>query len=144
MKEIGFALRKINTEEFATIDNEISEDKAVDVQLNVNISFGVNEENKLLACFLNLQFELDAAPILILKLNIEFEIEESAWNNFSSTKNKIKIKKGFLQHLAVITVGTARGVLHTKTENTSFNKYYLPTINVSEIITEDESFDLEN
>ena len=48
-----------------------------------------------------------------------------------------------MKHLSVITVGTARGVLHAKTENTPFNKFVLPTINVTELVKEDVSFDLE-
>jgi hypothetical protein len=143
MKEVGFALRKINTEEFATIDTEIVEGKEVDVQLNINNGFGINEENKLIACFFHLQFELEESPFIILKLNCEFEIEENTWKGFINAKNKIKLKKGFLQHIAVITLGTARGVLHAKTENTPYNKFYLPTINVIDIVTKDESFDLE-
>lgn len=143
MKEVGFALRKINTEEFATIDTEVVEEKEVDVQLNVNNGFGINEENKRVACFFHLQFELEESPFIILKVNCEFEIEENAWESFITAKNKIKFKKGLLQHLATITLGTARGVLHAKTENTPYNKFYLPTINVIEMITKDESFDLE-
>ncbi|MDT8413099.1 MAG: hypothetical protein RQ875_11585 [Vicingaceae bacterium] len=144
MKEVGFALRKINTEEFATIEQDIAEEKEVEIQLNISSGFGINEESKLIACFLNLQFELDEAPFMILKLNCEFEIEEVAWEKFVIKKaNKIKFPKGFLQHLAVLTVGTARGILHTKTENTPYNKYYLPTINVVEMITGDEEFPLE-
>ncbi|QXP74665.1 hypothetical protein H0I31_00695 [Tenacibaculum sp. AHE15PA] len=143
MKEVGFALRKINTEEFATIDKEIIEENELDVQLNINNGFGINEENRLVACFFHLQFELEKSPIIILKLNCEFEIEENAWKGFIGAKNKLKFKKGFLQHLGVITLGTARGVLHSKTENTPYNKFFLPTINVIDIITKDESFDLE-
>ena len=35
-----------------------------------------------------------------------------------------------------MTIGTTRGILHAKTEGTCFNKYVLPTINVTEIIKE--------
>lgn len=144
MKEVGFALRKINTDEFATIDKTIASDKEVDIQLNFNTSFGINEENKLIACFLHLQLELENTPFIILKLSCEFEIEANTWQRFKVKTNKLKIEKGFLQHIAVLTIGTARGVLHAKTENTPYNKFYLPTVNVIEMINEDESFDLEN
>jgi len=35
------------------------------------------------------------------------------------------------------TVGTARGVLHSKTESTPFNGLIIPPINVEQIIQED-------
>jgi len=51
------------------------------------------------------------------------------------------IPKGFLTHLTVLTIGTARGVLHTKLEKTGFEKYLLPTLNISDLIKEDMTFD---
>ncbi|PCJ22829.1 MAG: hypothetical protein COA97_12845 [Flavobacteriales bacterium] len=144
MSDIGFALRKINTEEFATIEKEIAESNEVEIQLNLNTGFGIDLENKMLGCFLQIQFELEETPIIILKLNCEFEIEDSAWEKFTNKKTKkIKFPKEVLQHFSVITVGTARGILHSKTENTSYNKYYLPTINVTEMVTTDEEFSLD-
>ena len=35
-------------------------------------------------------------------------------------KTEMKFPKGFVAHLAMITVGTLRGVLHTKTEEYCF------------------------
>ena len=55
----------------------------------------------------------------------------------------VSFPKGFMAHLAVITVGTTRGVLHAKTENSKFNKYFLPTINVNELVKNDISFALD-
>ena len=54
--------------------------------------------------------------------------------------NLLKVPKGFLSHLAVLTIGTTRGILHAKTEGNCFNKYVLPAINVTEIIKEDAIF----
>jgi hypothetical protein len=49
----------------------------------------------------------------------------------------IILPKGFVRHLAVLTVGTVRGILHTKTEGTDSNKFVLPTINVADMISDD-------
>ena len=51
-----------------------------------------------------------------------------------------KLPSGFVCHLAMLAIGTARGVLHAKTENTLFNKYLIPTINVAELIKDDIIF----
>jgi hypothetical protein len=40
----------------------------------------------------------------------------------------------------MITVGTARGVLHAKTEGTTLNKFFIPTVNVVEMVTDDGAF----
>jgi len=42
----------------------------------------------------------------------------------------------------MITTGTARGVLFAKTEATQFSKFFVPTLNVAKMITEDAIFDL--
>ncbi len=45
--------------------------------------------------------------------------------------------KNFAQHIGVITVGTARGILHTKTEGTILNSLIIPSINVLELVPND-------
>ena len=37
----------------------------------------------------------------------------------------------------MIAVGTARGILHAKTEATKFNQFLIPPINVVELIKDD-------
>jgi len=37
----------------------------------------------------------------------------------------------------VVTVGTARGVLHNKTENTVFNRFIIPLLDATALIKED-------
>ena len=57
-------------------------------------------------------------------------------------KKELIVPKGFISHLVMISIGTTRGVLHSKTENTIYNKFLLPTINVNELIKEDVKFNI--
>jgi hypothetical protein len=57
-------------------------------------------------------------------------------------EGKITFPQNFVCHMAMLTVGTSRGILHSKTENTIFNSYILPTTNVKEIISSDVWFDI--
>jgi len=43
--------------------------------------------------------------------------------------------------MTVLTIGTARGVLHAKLEKIGFEKFILPTLDISNMIEEDMSFD---
>ena len=43
----------------------------------------------------------------------------------------------------MLTIGTTRGVLHSKTENTPFNSFLLPTLNVNELVKKDVVFKVE-
>lgn len=98
--------------------------------------FSVSPADKLIKCGINLAFENKNAAFIILNINCEFLISEEGWPYFQKKEEEIEIEKEFAQHMAVLTTGTARGVLHTKTENTKFNKYVLPTLNLTEIFTE--------
>ena len=141
-KGVGFQLVNITTEEFATNKIELKGKEEIDI--GVGINFGLNAEIKGIACFASFQFLQDDIPFIILKLRCEFLIEESAWNDFLyKSKKRIKFPKGFLQHLAVLTIGTARGVIHSRTENTAMNQFYLPTVNVMDFVSEDEVFEIQ-
>ncbi|MCF8365096.1 MAG: hypothetical protein K9H16_04905 [Bacteroidales bacterium] len=139
--EVGFILRKISTEQFATIEIDLSEKE--NVQLGFSVNFGINEENRIIACSTRFEFLAKNSPFILIHIKCEFDIEPKAWENYKNIElKKISFPKGFMSHLAVITVGAARGVLHAKTENTKFNQYLLPTINVTDFVKEDISFDL--
>ena len=104
------------------------------------MKFGTSTEDSAVISIIKFQFEQKEKPFLIIEVSCEFSIEEDKWGEFSNGKT-IHIPKGFLAHLAMITVGTTRGVLHSKTDNTKFNEFILPTLNVSEMITEDGAFE---
>ena len=140
-QSIGFSLNKITTDQFAIIDSAYSKDEEVDVK--VGFKFAADQDNKYISVSFSDSFLQGKSPFLVLEVSCIFQITEKAWDDFSSkAKTEMKFPKGFVAHLAMITVGTLRGVLHAKTENTEFNEYLLPTINVAELIKEDVHFDL--
>jgi len=142
-KNIGFALAKITTEQFAILENNFKEESEIKIQ--VNIRFAADNKSKLIGVFTTFTFETNQRQFLIIEVGCHFNIESEAWENmFIEESNLLKIPKGFLRHLSVITVGTTRGILHAKTENTPFNKFHLPTINVAELIKEDSVFQFDS
>lgn len=139
--KVGFLLRNIKTVQFATVESAYKESKAGDLRLKFN--FGIPEEEELLACEANVEFLMDNQPVVIIKVRCEFEIEPSAWDSFVDSKeNKITFPKGFLRHLAVLTIGTTRGVLHAKLEDTPFDWMILPTVDIVDLIEQSLTFDL--
>ena len=140
---VGFGLRKILTEQFAIIENSFIENETI--QLAFGLQFAIDAANRMIGCSTNFQFQINESPFIILKIKVEVEVEEAAWDRFVvDNQQSIVFAKDFMRHIAVITIGTARGVLHAKTENTDFNKYFLPTVNVEELVFEDISFTLES
>jgi len=136
-KKIGFRLIKIVTEQFAVIEQEINEQE---ITLQAAIDFGIDAQNKDMGCFCRFKFNTGDKTFIVIDLKCEFKVRKQEWETFVS-ENSIMFPAGFLRHLATITVGTTRGVLHAKTENTPYNKYFLPTINVNDFVKE-QSFSL--
>ena len=136
-KNISFRLLNIVTEQFATFEVENS---TANNDLKSELQFSINPDNRVVACKMNFQFLHDAKPIVVLSLVCNFEVEEKSWNENILSPKKITLAKHFLEHLCVITVGTERGVLNAKTENTAFNKFIIPTLNVSDLVEKDIVF----
>lgn len=140
--KIGFALARITTEQFAIIENNF-DDKA-EIKILIKFRFAADSEKKLVGVFTSFVFETNQRQFLIIEGGCHFSIEPGSWDEMLNTQeNRLVIPKGFLQHMAMLTVGTTRGILHAKTENTLFNKFHLPTINVANMIKEDRPFDFE-
>ena len=136
---IGFGLRKVTTEQFAIIESSFEEGKPI--ELKVGLRFGINNENKIISTFFSTNLIQEKAPFLLLEVGCHFNITENAWLSFlNDNKSEIVIPKGFISHLAMLTIGTARGVLHSKTESTTFNQFLLPTLNVNELVQNDVIF----
>ena len=138
---VSFALRRISTEQFAVIEDAFTEGK--DINLTTQLKFGANAEHKIIVLHANFRFEQEGKPFLIIEAAGHFSIEEKAWAGFYNQEaNNITVHQGFMCHLAVLVIGTTRGILHAKTENTPFNRFFMPTINVTETIREDVVIDL--
>ncbi len=142
-KELALSFRLVNikTDEFAIIEDSFEEEGKVSLETSFN--FRVDKEKHILGVTVKFQFEQNDKPFLIISVTCGFEMEEEAWKSLiEADKNKLIIPEGFASHMGVLTVGTARGVLHEKTNGTDFNDFIIPPINLTEIIKEGIEVDL--
>ncbi|WP_036823626.1 hypothetical protein [Polaribacter sp. Hel1_85] len=138
MTKIGFNLNKINTLQFAIIDDAFNSELD-EFNVETNLGYGLDTESDSMLSLVKIQFEQKEVPFMIIEVSCEFDVVKSFWDKFKDSESII-IPKGFMAHLAMITVGTTRGILHEKTRNTKFNEFIVPMINVSEMIKEDGEF----
>ncbi len=135
--QISFGLRSIRTEQFAIIESAFDKNND-NVELGNGIRFGFNLEKRSIIVLLSVNFSQDKSPFIILEIGCFFEIGIEEWKElFNLEKAEITLPLGFARHLVVLAMGTLRGVLHAKLENTAFNMFLLPTINVTEFVKED-------
>lgn len=136
---INFSLLKVKTEQFVIFEENFNKNKVVN--LNTDLSFGLNSKDKIFLVTPKYTFENNGKPFMAIQISCFFKIDDTTWESFIK-KNQIIFPKDFVSHMAMITVGTSRGVLHTKTEGTIFNDYILPFLNVAEMVAEDIFFDI--
>lgn len=138
--KINFVLAKVTTEQFAIIEDNFENDS--DIKLQINFRFAADNIQKVIAVFNSFVFEANTKQFLLIEAGCHFAIAPDSWDKIhNKDSNKLVVPSGFLQHMGMITVGTCRGILHAKTENTRFNQFHLPTVNVAELIKEDSVFE---
>jgi len=136
-KQVTFGLRKISTEQFAIIENAFDKGKE-NIEFGNALRFGFNIEKRIVTVFLSVTFNQDKRPFLILEIGCFFEIIKEHWDKLYNTDlGELKLPIELARHLVMLSMGTLRGVLHAKVENTPYNMFILPTINVTELVTED-------
>lgn len=136
---INFSLLKIKTDQFVIFEENFFKNEKIN--LNTDLTFGLNLKDKVFLVTPKYTFENNDKPFMAIQISCFFKIEDSTWKDFKNEK-KIIFPKDFVAHMAMITVGTSRGILHTKTEGSTFNDYILPFLNVADIVSDDVSFDL--
>ena len=130
---VRFRMTGVVIDQFAILADEYENVKEwqVDVDLTTSFSFDPLES----AIKMKFLFRCQETKILVLELTCRFRIDGA--DEFEIKDGKMIVPSGFVAHLAMHTVGTARGVLVCKTEGTPYSQYILPPINVTEMITKD-------
>lgn len=137
---IGFQLIGIRTEQFAIVEQEFDTNKPLEIIIDFNVA--KDDTRKVVSVLFLSKFLDQDKTIMILECSCHFKIIDESWNSFLESDSKtLKLPQAFITHLAVITVGTARGILHAKTEGTKFNGHILPTLNLTETFTSDARID---
>ena len=138
MANIAFNMSQIKIEQFAILIDEISDD------LGINVNFGVqiSDDYKSVRMLTQIRYTQGETIHLILDLACIFSIAEESIKELINNQ-RIVLPRGFLVHMAIHSIGTARGVLHCKTEGKKMNLLVLPPINVDSMFPENLEFVME-
>lgn len=135
--QLGFRFTGLRTVAFAIIEKSFK--KTGETGLKTGLGFGVDIDDHTITCNARFEFERKKdQPFLILEVQGHFEIEQKDFNHkIDQGSERFLITRNLATHFAVLTVGAARGILHAKTENTVYNEFLLPTIDIRQMIEED-------
>jgi hypothetical protein len=135
---IPFKLEGIHTMQFAQFEK--TEIDTSNLTIETSLSFSLDIDQNTVSVASKFSFETLGKPLILIQMGCNFLFEKESMKNFYTSDNEVVIPKDLMGHLSVITVGTTRGALHAKTEGSSLNRYFIPTINVTELIPEDVRF----
>lgn len=141
---LGFAFNGLRILSFAVIESAYK--KSGEVNLMTALGYGLDVEKHIVSCNAKFAFEKKKGqPFLLLEVQSQFQIENKDFlKKIKQNENSYLITKDLAIHFAVLTIGSARGILHAKTEGTEFNDYLLPTIDVNAIVQEDVIFEFSD
>ncbi|NBB28017.1 hypothetical protein [Cellulophaga sp. BC115SP] len=139
-KNIGFSIIQISTEQFALLPEAYQVSKPAQIQHE--LSFGIDKDNKRIYVKKTARFHHvgNNYPFIIIAVSCQFQVNPDDWSMLEEA-HKIVLPQNFGIHLGMLVVGTLRGVLYTKTENTIFNQFILPTIDVTALVPNDVTFE---
>lgn len=132
---IKFTLVNIEEKQFASFENVLEKESPIEQE--VGFGFGVDIDQQVIGVTMDFMLCKQKSPLLKQTLSCYFKIEPQDFEKQLNKGNSIVLPCGFGKHLAMITVGTTRGVLFSNTSNTAFNQFILGLINVDKMFEED-------
>ncbi len=141
-RPLKFRLFRITTDQFAVLPDVFNKNKK-NINISIGLKFGLDSQRRIIASFVKVEFEQNQRVFIVLEVGHHYEIEIKSFDELNKIENKIIIPKDMAMHLVSLTIGTLRGVLHCKTENTEFEDLILPTINITELIKGDVELDIK-
>jgi len=130
---IQFKLTKVEVPQFAILsDKEFSDPLHIDY----GFEFSIDESSSSIRCDATVTYIDKKTPVMKIVVRCEYAIEPDSWASLKTARGFV-FPAGFLQHLATLAIGTARGVYYGKTDGTIFNRFFIPLLDVTQAIKED-------
>ena len=129
---IPYRINKIKTSQFAIFPDKFVNGEGV--CLGANFKFAVNKDLTSILCSTNITYSQHETLLLTTEIQCFFGISPEG---VETLKQESRISVDFLRYMATIVTGTARGIIHAKTENTVLSSQVLQPINLVELIKND-------
>lgn len=129
---IQFKFLRIDVPQFAIL---VEDTVTGPFGISSSVNFSMGGQN-IIKCSLKIVYLKDSSPVTQLVVETYFAIEQSSWKQMEK-EDVIIVPAGFLQHLAALTLSTARGIQYAKTTEIGISDYIIPPTNLAEIIKED-------
>ena len=133
MNMIRFKMFRISTGQFAILSTEAPPG---DVEISTSMELRHANDGSAVMVHATFTFSEKEKQVMILGTTCEFSIHPEDLQTLTKD-GKVVIPKGTIDYFIAQTVGTARGILHCKTEGTPFNGIIIPPMNVTNMFKDD-------
>lgn len=131
---IQFKLNRISIPQFAILKDEAF---ANPLRVNYEVNFSIDDQIKSIRNTFKISYFNGEEPVMVMIIECYFDITPESWKEMTQENGNIVIPASFLQHLATVTLGAARGAQFAKTEATNLNSYIIPLMNLTEVVKND-------
>ena len=135
---IRFKMFRISTGQFAILSEKAPQGE---VNISTNIEMKPAKDGSAVQVCAKFSFKECEKQIMLLDVACEFLLNPDDIKAIT-TDSKVVIPKDILDYFIAQTIGTARGILHCKTEGTAFNGIILPPMDISKLLKGDMVVDL--
>ena len=131
---IQFKLNRISIPQFAILKDEAF---ANPLRVDYKVNFSIDDRIKSIRNTFKISYFNGEELVMVMIIECYFDVTPESWKEMTHENGNIIIPAGFLQHLATVTLGAARGAQFAKTEATNLNNYTIPLMNLTEVIKND-------
>lgn len=107
-------------------------DEQSPMEFGTEFSFNGDLKQRIIGCRSVYIYRQGTTILSSLTVYCYFEVA-SEYVNDNLKDGELDVDKDFLRYLATLSVGTARGIQHAKTQGTVMNDYVIPPVNLMEI-----------
>ena len=135
---VRFRMFRISTGQFAILSTDAPQG---DVDINTNMELKHTNDGSAIQVHATFSFNEKEKQVMVLDTTCEFAIHPDDLRSITK-EGQVVIPKELIDYFIAQTVGTARGILHCKTEGTPFNGIIIPPMNVTGMFKDDMVIDL--
>ena len=135
---VRFRMFRISTGQFAILSTDAPQG---DVDINTNMELKHTNDGSAIQVHATFSFNEKEKQVMVLDTTCEFAIHPDDLRSITKER-QVVIPKELIDYFIAQTVGTARGILHCKTEGTPFNGIIIPPMNVTVMFKDDMVIDL--
>lgn len=133
MTGIKYNFKNIEEKQFACFPDNFKEE--TDTNGNAKLVFSPNIERSEVKCRCKVELKQEDTLLLVTEIECTFALSKDSWEDIGN--NQFKLPVDFMRHLVSLVIGTERGIIFAKTDNTPLRKIILPSMNLKSIVKDD-------